>query len=134
MMIMITLYYIQDKEVKYPKAHSGMIFNDEHSPKNYMMNSWAKGLYDISKFEVKSFEIDEKCKCDNYMQTTMVIIFTNDVGNIEFVCANNLIGIYDLLSNIPFGTDIATQTGGKYQMMTIHHFNEHYKIIPLGKN
>lgn len=76
--------------------------------------------------EIREKEVNYKCECDDYNQTTFVIIKNID-GEIKVVTTNNYFGIHDCFGfSIEF--DIESHYKG-YELMTLDYFHTNYKIV-----
>jgi len=126
---MITLYYVQDKNTKYTHPESDLLFQDKSKLEEVMkkLSNGFMTMFENDRYEIKNIEVSDKCKCDDYMQSTMFLFKNNDENNIEIVGSDNYIGIHKKI-NIPFTVDIEQQTNGNYQLMSEDYFKTHYQI------
>lgn len=126
---MITLYYVQDKRNKWTSAENGLLLDNKEKLEDIMkgLSDGFVSLYDNDRYEIKTIEVNEKCKCSNYMQTEMILIEVEKDGNIKMIGSDNYIGIHEKV-RLNFDVNIESYTNGINQLMSDKYFNDHYKI------
>lgn len=116
-----TLYYVNERNK--PICPINEIFSEDRSVvEGRLRHLWANEL-----LEIRSMEINEKCRCADYTQTTMVLLKVDDPDNIELIGSDNFKGIYKKI-DVPLGVDIESYTKGRYTLMSLDYFMSHYSI------
>lgn len=126
---MITLYYVHDKREKWTSPSNGLLLDNKEKLEEIMkgLSNGFVSLYDDDNYEIKTIKVNEKCRCENYMQTEMILIEVKEDGHIKMVGSDNYIGIHEKV-RLNFDVDIEIYTNGINQLMSDKYFNEHYKI------
>lgn len=119
---MTTVWYCAVEEDPKPfTLPNACLFKSKEAADKWANSVWPK---DLKSF---SFEINDKCNCDNLMQTAQIVM---KVENNEFVGSSNFMILHEELG-LPFYIDVEEFTKGKYIMMSLPYFNKHYKIINI---
>lgn len=119
---MITLYFFKRKEDNLYGPVSSMSESREY------VEERLNGLSYPQSYEICSIEVSDKCKCKSYDQTTMVLLDMRESKTVKLIGSDNYYGIHQKLQ-LPIDVDIETHTDGKYQLMSMDYFNDHFSII-----
>lgn len=118
---MITLYFFKRREDNLYGPVSSMSESREY------VEEKLNGLSYPQSYEICTIDASDKCKCENYDQTTMILLDMREPGVVKLVGSDNYYGIHKKLY-LPIDVDIETHTNGKYQLVSMDYFNEHFSI------
>ncbi|MGN4822144.1 hypothetical protein [Bacillus cereus group sp. MYBK139-2] len=126
---MVTLYYVQDKSREFVHPVDGLLYSDKNQLEDKMkrLTNGFVTMYENNNYEVKSMEVSEKCLCDDYMHTTMILIEVKEDKSFRFVGSDNYIGMHEKV-RLPLDIDIEKHTNGRYQLMSEEYFHKHHEI------
>lgn len=125
----ITIYYIRDTKEDPPWPRDELFYDNRESIEERMRNlsNGFQRLSEVPRYTVGEFEISDKCKCDDYMQTTMILLKLDGPNGAQIVGTSNLIGVYKLIG-AELGWDVEAGTNGKYELVSKPYFDAHYRI------
>lgn len=122
------VWYIRNKVREKPANQ--LLFTSKEGCEGYMGHALPVALgqsyLENPSYEAASFEISDKCACENMMQTTMVLLDFSS-GAPKLMAADNYTSICNDAS-IPWGVNIEEASKGRYQMMSLDYFQAHYSI------
>jgi hypothetical protein len=115
---MTKIFYLWNEEKQ--EIYKNLIFKTDSETRNEIVDFCWKTV---------EKEVDYKCVCDNYQQTTFILIHHLEDGEITIVGTDTYCGLFHKLG-LPIDVDIEKQYPG-YEMMTIDYFSRHFKVSAL---
>lgn len=124
---MSKIYYLWD--TKNNKMMEQRICSSYEQAEKFRNGLTGYDLIPLSKCEhceIKEKEVSDKCICEDFNQTTFIVI--KHIGNeIQVVTTSNYFGIHDL-SGLPIFIDIEKEYPN-YELMTLEYFHNNFKVI-----
>lgn len=117
---MSKIYFLWD--IKHNESMENIIFSTYENAEKLRSRFSS---YDRECCEIRSKEVSNKCKCDNYNQTTFIII-KHIENDIKVVTTNNYFGIHNCFG-FPINYDIESNFKG-YELMTLDYFESNYIV------